>query len=85
MVTLCFEVQGDPEAPESTTFEMQTPSSHFSLKDLSEIFPYEGTFHFRQKVPLPGSWNNYGWMDLTDPQEEIQFKGTRLEIRVGPY
>lgn len=53
-----------------------------TLSELRALFPFEGEFHFRQKVDarglnMPG---DYVWMDLCGEEEKIRMIGDSIEI-----
>ena len=71
MVLVQFEVQGEPEAVETGTVIHVDCHPPLTLASLRDAFPYEGYFHFRQRMKLSDS-PDYVWVDLTQTREEIR-------------
>jgi len=85
-VVVRFELQGEPETPESNVVvEVMVPRP-ITLNSLNAAFPYEGRFHFRQRVTIKGQ-RTHCWLDLTESATSSDLQppaGKRLDIRALP-
>ncbi|CAM9989907.1 unnamed protein product [Pylaiella littoralis] len=75
-VLVCFVIQGDEDDPEtgvqsSFRVDRPTPPRALTLSRLKEMFPFEGTFHFRLRVPDESGLSNYYWVDLTAAGDDV--------------
>ncbi|CBN76535.1 conserved unknown protein [Ectocarpus siliculosus] len=75
-VLVCYVIQGDDDDPEtgvqsSFRVDRPTPPRTLTLFRLREMFPFEGTFHFRLKVPDANGLSDYCWVDLTTDGDDI--------------
>ena len=72
-----FEMQGEAEAPETgVVVAVECSAKPLTLAALQEAFPYEGRYHFRQRMATGhaggGGGEEYVWVDLTHSREEIR-------------
>jgi len=85
-VVVRFGIQGEPDAPESNVVvEVMVPRP-IMLAALTDAFPYEGQFHFRQRVTIKGQ-RTHCWLDLTESATSSDLQppaGKRLDIRALP-
>ncbi len=73
MSVLCrFEVRGNPDAPETGTMADVDVPLPVTVAALRRAFPFEGTFHFRQRVLLDAGKGVYAWLDLSEGREEVR-------------
>ena len=84
MVIVNFTVRGEGILPTRTTCYADKP---LYLKDVRDMFPFDGIFHFRQKflgkyVGMPDL--EYGWVDLEVDGDLINFEGDSLDILAIP-
>eukprot|EP00903_Cladosiphon_okamuranus_P007209 g6998.t1 len=75
-VLVCYVIQGDEDDPETgvqSSFLVDRPSAPraLTLFRLREMFPFEGTFHFRLKVPDDSRLADYCWVDLTRDADDV--------------
>eukprot|EP00752_Nemacystus_decipiens_P001315 g1305.t1 len=75
-VLVCYVIQGDEDDPETgvqSSFRVDRPSAPraLTLFRLREMFPFEGTFHFRLKVPDDSRLADYCWVDLTRDADDV--------------
>ncbi|CAM9774094.1 unnamed protein product, partial [Laminaria digitata] len=75
-VLVCYVIQGDEDDPETgiqSSFRVARPSAPraLTLFRLREVFPFEGTFHFRLKIPDASRPGEYCWLDLATDGDDI--------------
>jgi hypothetical protein len=85
-VVVRFEVQGEPEAPESSVVVEVVVPRPVTLEALAAAFPYQGLYHFRQRVTVKGQ-RTHCWLDLAEDNATDDLQppaGKRLDIRALP-
>ncbi|CAM9820471.1 unnamed protein product [Scytosiphon promiscuus] len=75
-VLVCYVIQGDEDSPETgvqSSFRAERPSAPraLTLFRLRELFPFEGSFHFRLRIPDDSGLADFCWVDLTNDGDDI--------------
>lgn len=77
-----FSIDNTVDACSHCSFFVSNP---VTLDKLISSFPFEGTFHFRVKLPSNyfGFQGNleYVWLDLCDSKEVVPFEGDFIEVQ----
>jgi hypothetical protein len=69
-----YLVQGGPDEPETglqTSVRLGSDHESLTLFRVRELFPYEGTYHFRLRVGDAAGLSSYVWLDLRRDDEDV--------------